>query len=301
VAVALVVAVSAQPARATCANADLIGGCNGLCKYIFTNGATPSSALTGNFWGMGGGNPAVGLGDDNGADLAQGNADSSIDWIKSYAGQFYLAGNWANAAVDGCVDNATTPSPKRTVVVYTDQAAGKGYFLAMCKQADVSANYSFFGTPSDHNLVPIPRAPIATSSRVSGVTASLSMSAPDTAGLAAGVANLDATCTGTVRGYKVYTQLRPNAAGAPTDLHTASGWVAQGGEVAVANGTSSTVPCSAASSVWVANSLVFDSGFETAFVSAPQQVACDPTLATHPDNFKIIKKPRTTQQRRQQN
>lgn len=290
VAVALVVAVSVQPANATCALARLIGGCNGTCNYITVAGS-PSN-VGGSFWGMGGGNPAPGLGDDNGLDTASGNADSAIDWVKQYAGNYYLGGSWGNAAVDGCVDNATTPSPKRTAVAYCGQAGGVGYALAMCQLADSGGNYSYWlGEGSSHAVPVIPKVKIT---GANGRT-SINIGAP---AVSANLLALDASCTGVITGYKVYQQIRPTAAGAPQDLNPATGgWTPAGSNLSVLP----TPPCAQGSTLWVAQSLTYDSGFESCVLSAPSSVACDPTVSDRPGDFKVIKKPRAGQQRHQQN
>ena len=118
-AAAVAALTAVQTASAFCDNARVIAGCGGTCAYINSPGQSTTGlggSMKGNFWGLGGGNPTIGIGDDNGVNLATGNPSPPDDWIKSYLGQNYVAGAWSTFGVDGCVDGSTTPSPKRTVV-----------------------------------------------------------------------------------------------------------------------------------------------------------------------------------------
>ncbi len=303
-AVALVVAASVQPASAACSLARLIEGCAGGCQYISTPGQNTTGAggsLQGNFWGFGGGNPALLSGDDNGSIGPNGNADpANEDWIKAYGALTYIAGTWGTAGVDGCIDNATTPSPKRTVVLITDQdTAGHGYWGVVCKEQDTTTlNYpvGLLGAPT---LMAIPYPRVLSSSRVSGVSVTVNV---QNAGASLGSGNVlgDPSCAGVVTGYRLYTQVRPNSAGQPTDRARSAGWTAAQAATGInTDAASLLVPCGSDTSVYVATSLQLNSGFETPHVSEHRRVPCDPSIADRPGNFKIIKKPDTPGRGRQ--
>lgn len=305
-AVALVAAATAQPASALCSGARLISGCAGTCKYIYIGAQGqshgPSPALRGNFWGLGGGNPAPGLGDDNGLDEAQGNADPNIDWVKSYVDSgsvwHYLGGAWSNALVDGCVDDATTPSPKRTVVALYDQAPSlrpsssqlAGYFAVLCNRANIYSNYDYDGTPGDHILAPIPYPSVHASGQGSVI-----VYPPAPSLLAPGIYALDPSCTNLVRGYKICSQV---AGGYPSDLNRLTGGWTCGSEMTTEWTTVPVPPCGTSQLMFLATSLVFDGGFETLFVSEPTSVSCGLT-ADRPGAFKLIKKPGEVPRNRQ--
>lgn len=294
--VALVMAAGIQPASAICAGARLIQACEEVCKYVYvgTQGQAPGATLSGHFWGYGGGNTTVGLGDDNGSDAAQGNSDLGIDWVKQFQGLYYLAGAWSNAGVDGCVDNATTPSPKRTVVTYYDVAPSQrpgssklaGYFMVLCQVADTGLNYGYFGTPGQHVLAPVPYPSVTTSG-----PGSVQVAAPTPAALAAGTAALAPSCTGLVRGYRLCSIVGTSE---PTNLNRASGGWTCGAEIPIGQpATQAVPPCGSTQLLYLATSLVFEGGFETAYVSEDTKISCGLT-ADRPSNNKLIKKPRTT-------
>lgn len=286
----------AQPAQATCSNARLVGEISNPYAYIVSPGVNTPASVKGVYWGLGGGNPTAGPGDDNGLDLSSGNADSQLDWIRSAGGLPYLAGAWSNTLVDGCVDNATTPSPKRTTVALSDTSAdGRiGYFGVFCKEADSGLNYDF-ATFGSQTLVAIPYPHVNSSSRTSG--ASVSVNVRNVASSVSGGVQGDPSCAGLLRGYRTCSQVRPNAAGAPTDRASTAGWICGGEVPAGQDAAPLTVPCGPDTSVYLAHALVFEGGFESFYVSQDVRVPCDPTLSDRPSNFKLIKKPRTTPQR----
>ncbi len=284
--------------HAFCDNARLIDGCaGGTCQYIQSPGA---KAFKGSFWGFGGGNPTVGAGDDNGSLLAVGNGNPNNDWVYSNSGNYYIAGIWSVTGVDGCVDNNTTPFPKRTVIALSDADppgdTSKAYFGLVCKEQDANGNYpvSLLGPPQ---LVQIPYPHLLASSRSPGVSVTGTFRRAS-ANISGGTL-ADASCGPLLRGYKLYTQVRPNGAGQPGNRDRASGWTAAPtGEIAIDQDSPPlTVSCSQSTSVYVAMSLVFESGFETAHVSQQVRIACDPTLSDRPGNFKLIKRPRDRERR----
>lgn len=294
--VALIVAASVQPASALCSNARLVGEVSNPYTYILSPGVNTPASIKGNYWGLGGGNPTVGVGDDNGANVSAGNANAGIDWIRAAGGNPYLAGAWSNEGVDGCVDNATTPSPKRTVLSMSDTSANGaiGYFGVFCKEADSALNYDF-ATFGSQTLVPMPYPHVTSSSRVSG--ASVSVNIRNVASSISGGVQGDPSCSGLLRGYKTCSQVRPNSAGLPTDRTATAGWSC-GIEVPIGQDAAPmTVPCGPNTSVYLAHVLVFEGGFETAYVSQDTRVPCDPTLSDRPDNPRKPIKTRTVPQR----
>lgn len=288
--VTLVVAASVQPVSAVCGNGRLIQSFGGGSQYITSGGLATATSVGGNFWALNTGNPTIGAGTDNGADTPTGNASPDDNWLRFGGAGLYLAGNWATGSVDGCIDTDASPAPKRTIVAITDSNPDSAFVKVLCQQADALANYNF-GALGSTTMAAIPYPKVLTSSRVVGTSVTVSIKSPS-ADLADAVL-ADASCPATlIRGYKLYTQTIPNASGAPADRARSAGWVLEGAEVPLAQDAPPlTKSCLAGESVYVARSLVFDSGFETAHVSQSVRVPCDPSLADRPGNFKIIKKP----------
>ncbi len=265
----LMVVLSASFVRiaATCSTANLIQGCAGPCQYITVNGSAPSGAVTGNFWGLGGGNPVLGLGDDNGAVLARGNTDSDLDWVKSYEGSFYLAGSWGNSFVDNCIMNNTTPSPKRTVVLLADATAREGVFAALCSEADLGGNFDYYhlGTAT---MAPIPAPAVTRTSVLSGNSIEVELSSPPLQEVAAGL-YLDSSCpsNAVVTGYKTFFVTLPIGDPPPSSRSPTSGWTLTGEPTSLGASTVFTAMCGVDCALYVATSLVFDGGFESAYLS----------------------------------
>ncbi len=292
-AVALIVASLSQ-VGAVCANARAIDGCSPSCQYFLS----PGVGITGNFWSFGTGNPTVGAGDDNGSNLSNGNANSNDDWLLGPpGGNRYIGGFWSVAGVDGCIDLA--PAPHRTVVLLTaadapasEAATTKGYFALQCKETDANGNYALGALgPAVFAQIPYPR--VTSSNRVDTVSVHANVNGP-LANISGGV-TADPSCTNLITGYRLCTQVRDNGLGEPGDRSRGAGWTCGNVVSGAGTPTSVDVPCGGPSrSVYLATSLVFDSGFETSFVGQHVRIPCDPTLSDRPGNFKLIKKPTRT-------
>jgi hypothetical protein len=77
--------------------------------------------------------------------------------------------------------------------------------------------------------------------------------------------------------------------GPPTDLAIGSGWVADpAGERGIGTSAQLGLPCGRESELFVARSIVYESGFETAFVSEPTKILCDPDPPERPANYRRI-------------
>jgi len=234
-------------------------------SYITSPGQGTTASVIGNFWGLGGGNPSLNSGDDNGFTFSSGNANPYDDWFRSYFGNLYIGGTWSSPGVDGCVDNLTTPSPKRTAVLLTDQdAAGTtGYFVAECVQANTELNYDFSWGGQDVSLITTPMALVTVLSWIPGVSAQFEIAGPTAQEVSTGVRS-DGSCTGLARGYRVYYQLRGMR---PTNRLRDSGWIAATGELPLGQSATIILPCTFPCFFHFATSLVFDSGFETQHLS----------------------------------
>jgi hypothetical protein len=285
--------VSAGPNHAACQNLRIISTLfpRGTHSYIHTPGVEPSatgSSITedfeGFFWALGSGHPVHGAGNDSGIFKAMGEGRDG--WIQREAG--YPATfntSWAsNRHIDNCIDDSDAET-KCTTVLLTDQHNGTGYFAVLTSAAD-RGNYSFV-QPGNAPIVlaPIPKPQIVSSTPQSSgeFQASVRLDGP-TAGL-----YLAEGCSADIlAGYRVYAMTVERSASPPADLwrtgvDTGGKWklvdggAAPGGqELAMADSTNVTLSCDPTKDVYLATTLVFDSGFETAHVSgASAPIRCD--------------------------
>jgi hypothetical protein len=237
-----------------------------------------SSGFDGAFWMLGAGDPALDAGADNGAFPALDGP--SAGWVRyDVPGQpAFVDGSWAaDARVDGCVGDVS--EPHCMAMMLGDQRAGIGYFALLSDEADASNEFSF-AQPAGASigLATIPRPGINGSQLINPYTlrvASIVRTVPP-----GGLYLDDPQCSaGTVVGYKVYQQLTPRGGTAPVDRTRDDGNPLTGWEVAVGGAgpsgeplpinspTTLTVTCYTAKDLFMATSYVFDSGFETPFVS----------------------------------
>ncbi len=279
---AFCLAMSARlaPTNAMCGNARLILGCAGDCSYLLSPGVSGVASFRGSFWALGSGDPEIGLGDDNGSDLATGNVGPYyFDWVHFFQGRPYLAGAWSNFGVDGCIDN--TPNPMRTAIGITDAdapgAEARGYVAFLCVTRDWLYNYDFSFNGTNVSLVSIPR-PSVTESSPSGASAiRFTVAGPSPAAVSSAL-RTDGSCgttTDLVTGYKVYSQVRPRASGPALDRSRSSGWNFASGPAPLGQDATFMVSHAPDTIVSLAISLVFDSGFETAHVSQNLDLCTD--------------------------
>jgi len=161
-------------------NADAICGSSiqfqGHPVSIVT-GTDAGPSLRANFWTLGGGNPTVGAGNDNGAFTAQ------QDWLLNLGdGTFAINGDWAGNSYDGCPDAAQPNTDlQRMVVSLSDvNAAGNMTYAVACVHRDVTAvfQFQFDAVGEGIALVPALKAGIANSVR-SGTEATITIATPD--------------------------------------------------------------------------------------------------------------------------
>jgi len=141
-------------------------------------GTTNGPSLRANFWTLGGGNPTIGVGADNGAITAQ------ADWIvpAPTEGEWVINGNWDAANYDGCPDVAQPNTDlQRMVVSLSDvDAQGNMTYAVACVHRDVQAGSQFgFDLVGEHiALVPAAKGGIANSVRA-GTEATITVAPPD--------------------------------------------------------------------------------------------------------------------------
>jgi hypothetical protein len=271
-----------------------IGDAN-YAPWMYPGNPPVTSGFSGLFWALGAGDPATGLGDDNGTHTEDGwfdyNATPAVNFY--YAG--YIDTDWSVAGIDGCLYNAgatgSLDGDECTCVLLSDQYDSEGYFAVASGQVDVVGNTVLDMPGSDDNgnsgpiiLMPIPK-PFITNTVEDHSTLDLDLTVT-VAPFTAGVYVKDGCDCGPI-GFKVMSFELSLGDPPPTDrdisLWTEIELVGGGTQPVTPFGSSVTVEStcgSANTDVYLASALVFDSGFGPAVVSRNStRIECGPNLA----------------------
>lgn len=265
-------------AVALCNNPRIVSSVypRGSLSYVYTPGLAPSEtassvseSLQGYFWALGGGQPGHREGLDNGAFLALGERG----WVQRPLGYpATIDTTWSAASqIDGCIDDAAAEAgPRCVAVLLSDQAAGQGFYALVTAAPSALGNYSL----AQQDNAPLVLAALVSPQLSSAATTPTGASANVRVDAGSGGKYLDPACsTETVVGYRLYAQTVVHAAPAPGDLRRdeSHGWtLASGGQpLSFGATTAITSPCAASQDLYLAASLVFDSGFETPHLSRP--------------------------------
>jgi len=321
----LAVAAVAQPAHAACGAAYIVSTTFNVAEYSYVvnptvdpetegfNGSTVSPAIQGFFWGVGIGDPALGVGADNGA-------WATPDWLYTlpgYGASILTAWN-ESPDIDNCIDTQA-PAGSRcqaTFVQDVNPDTGQGLF-ALVSTGD-ETNGDFYLNQDGNapiNLVPAAQLGILNSVRNGSQGVNVQVSGPTAAGIAAGAyLDDDPACVGAggggtdplnglVTGYKVRYLVQPRGTAPPSNF-AASAWTDAGtGVLALGAPGQAAVDCGGADSdVYLTYQLVLDSGFEAPLVSASStRTECGPNVADPAERIRIApetrQKPTTRQQR----
>lgn len=298
----LVMVVVAQPAAASCGVPYIISNVEDADNYayIWTDGLwcggtycpgdAMSAARSAVFWALGGGDPVIGVGNDNG-DWTDEN------WLYGYYYPGYgyypftLLTAWDAPGVDGCLNltGGLGQPGTCTCLLLTDEVAGVGKFAAVSVQTDAGGasylNRTTGGAPVVLQDMPKPQIIGSTRDPVTfNIVMNVSVPAPTlgvyeapTCGCAEPVA------------YKLYQAVVARGAAPPTSRDVA-GWTLMNLAGAVPQpptGTPAGTPVAVESlcgssntDVYVTAQLVFDSGFATDVVSTNStRVECGPNIA----------------------
>lgn len=302
-AVAAVAALSSVPAQAGCPNSIILGidfatpNCGGTYCYIQSPGAGNQTTVEATFWAFGNGNPATGLGVDNG-----GFNDSG--WLSGpYPGGLGMSADWGGtsaALIDGCIETTGTVANQRQVVQFSDvNATGSASFLAIACVARVPAdNFQFNLARVNQNIVlkAIPKAAITSSVRV-GNEAQITVGSPDFSGLVYTDGSTNCNVASLIPQYEVWLKSVARNAPAPTDRDAESGGWTLGNTCAIGSSCTATSACGATNcDVYVSVSPKYNSGMPAGETNASPRISpnstlvqAGPTLA-EPPNFKIVPK-----------
>lgn len=297
----------ASPALAICSAAITYGQIDAVCStgplgycYVVSPTGHLRDTIDSSYWALGFGDPAALSGDDNGTlQDSDAGAGNPAGWLRDYGIGTYLTGTWADdGRIDGCIDGkiATGKTAEVMVVGFSDadNAGSTGYFAAVATSR-VPGNATQFDfandVGTDVNLVAIPAPSVTGSTKVSNTERQVTLAPvarPD-AGFYAGNGVSASDVIAGIRLYKNEQAFSNPPAGGPT-TRDAAAWTAVGGTLAFGAPNTVNLTCSSDVNIYLAYTIVFDSGFETAKVSANGlPVACGPNLAD-PGNrqFKLI-------------
>ncbi len=285
----VVFGVLAFPAGAACPLPSLINqnGSDGTYGSIVSPGQGDLISIRGNFWALGFGNP-TGAGHDNGTWPTTEPGPPVGGWLAGSPP--YLNGDWGgDPRVDGCATVAPVTQPGKTVVALSDATPLEGFFNVSCTTKNASADFNFKDAlGGDIVLAPIPRIVELHCSRPAGtVYYTLNLQAL-TGGIQPGDCGSD---TPLVTGYNVYWRAVPLSSPPPAGRDRGL-WNFLAGPTPLGADTTTSLSFMPYNDVHFAATLVFDSGFETAYVSGSTAIyQCPPILADPPsNNIRRIKK-----------
>lgn len=301
------VAVVAGPAFATCGTSvgfgQIAAACGGGYCYVVSPTGHDNASIPGSFWALGFGNPAVGSGDDNGdwQDNEPAPPANITGWLRNYPGAPgpYITGTWADSdQIDGCIDTKIAPGKANEVMVIAfsdaDDTGSTGYFAAAATSRVLGQSPDFaFSQDIGTNitLVAIPTPAVSTSTRVSATERQVQLT-PVSRPASGFYAGTDVTATDVIAGIKLYKNEQAFSnppAGGPT-TRDAAAWTAASGTLAFDTANTVNLTCASDVNIYLAYSIVYESGFESNRVSASgPPVACGPNLAD-PGNrqFRLI-------------
>lgn len=258
-------------------NADSSDGCISDYGTLNVCGGTLTYLANGVFWAWGGGNPAIGLGHDNGTN----KGDISSNWLQlgyypdlpaQIGGQF---SHWQYPGTDGCITETGSssgatglPDGQECMVVLIEDLNGpNASFLALSVIPNAGADFEITpanGFPAQLNLVATPK-PQVVSSSVVGPNVNLTVQLPVGSTALTRANGFDFKCHGApgeiLIGYKVYSRQWAAAGNGTVPPEPAAGdsraitpvggfpatppWVLRSGPapVPVGSPTSFTVPC----------------------------------------------------------
>jgi hypothetical protein len=235
--------------------------------YVHSPGLDTTDSILGSFWALGYGDPSLGSGNDNGS-WALGQ-----QWLRGGASGAYLAGDWSDPRVDGCIAGRIPPGESAEVMTValsdTDVFRQEGFFAvaAVGRHAMGSPEFDFStGLQRDILFARIPLPPL-------GVSPTLASFAPVTAQDVAPGFYSDGAVTQSqvIVGYRIYYH---DGANVPQDRHRAA-WNVFSPVVPLGQsyGSPQCFCCGGNSgTLSFVVSLVFVNGFETDYVSRHRTV-----------------------------
>lgn len=245
-----------------------------------------SADFSGSFWALGTGDPALGQGDDNGLLAA---ADWSYDASPCVGGGMpgyetarrprVISGTWSAPGIDGCVDAAGTyaelTGDECVLVALSDQSDGQSYFalLSALVNLDEFEDPVFWPWrdlgPIELTAIPSPEISQPLEGPSSGRRCEVVVTAPPASEIGGGL-YLDAACGAELmQGYNVY-RFSGKGGALPDDLVLDADWqLLTSTPIPLGESATLSIAGGASGRIYLAGTLVFESGFETGRVSPP--------------------------------
>jgi hypothetical protein len=259
-------ALAAAPARAFCTASVPFGQVGANCTpgycYVHSPGQNTNTSIMGAFWSLTFGNPAVGLGDDNGA-----GSDSS--WLLPSPPDHYLSGDWGDAPYDGCATNGPAPLTNKMVVALSDVDAtgATAYFAAVCTTRHPLSFPQFDQgslVPQGNIVLKTIAAPVIAGTVPAGNEARITVSPPSFGSIYYSDGSAGCGIGSVIKQYDLWLKQLARNAPAPIDRNQAAGgWTlantCAAGSSCVVTTSCGTVACDA----YLAVSPRYDSGFQT--------------------------------------
>ena len=279
--------VFAGNADASCASSTKIGRLGG---YAYVSSATcdqvacptygtVSDTLSGFFWKLGSGNPAVGVGDDSGTVSA---LNGFVYSLPSY-GYNWIDADWQAPGVDGCAGSVAVNDCVAVVLSDRQPAADGGEVAMAVWTADEQGGAPRFPLPFGERLENVPQ--LNFDYPFFELLPSYLFSSP-----AVPTQYLDASCSSPLAGYKVY--LQAGTGGLP-DLDPTAWRLADGGSLSggapIPFGQDADVRfgCThndvGVTTIFIGHRVVFDSGFESPWVQLARVLQAPPACCHDAD------------------
>jgi hypothetical protein len=271
----LVLSRFSRPASATCASyidfGQLFAECGGGTTYCYvvSPGVNTADSILSSFWSLKNGHPTVGPGSDN------GSWEGSEGWLIPYGPGTYLAGSWSTSPeIDGCIDGSVPPGKPTEIMVVglsdTDFLGSHGYFAVAAVRRDRldTPQFDFAGgLRTDIDLTLIPRPLVVSVERTPPESVIVGVDSPRQQDIQPGFFTDGTTSFGeAIVGYRLYRGDVEDYGPPPSDRHRTA-WTAVSGVMPIGLPSFITIECRGQSRTYLAMALVFDSGFETGYVS----------------------------------
>ena len=255
--------------------------CGSYCYVVSPNGAGPQS-LVGSFWTLGFGDPALGTGTDNGSFA---KADG---WVNSYFGGTTISGSWSqSSAIDGCIDGKIAPGKNAEIMVveFSDRQSvidsSSFAAAAVSRHASSSPQFDLALVGSHITLKSVPKPGIVSSAQVGPFSLQIGVRGPTESQLAPGFYSDGSTeLQEVISGYRVYGVSYGDESPQPS-VEREAGWAPLSGTVPIGEIADVTFECTRIKQ-YLAVSLVYDSGFESRYLSPRSTVInCEMCNAGH--------------------
>jgi hypothetical protein len=239
--------------------------------FLISPGYNLPGTVLGHYWALGYGDPAFGVGIDNGA------WDRS-EWLNPKLAGLKIKGDWLDSAsIDGCIDGASAPGTTNEVMVVSlsdsDVFSHFGYFAVAAVGRGLPSDLRQFdfaaGVAEDIVMAPIPAPRVMWSWR-QGCTQMFEIESPSLTKLEAGFySDGSVELDDVIVGYRLYEKFPYEHGSGPLWNRRRSEWTPASDVIPLGDHVILEYSCMDyfIDIAYLALSVVFDSGFESEYVS----------------------------------